>query len=227
MGKRACPAVMPVSCWLPRTESGMSLSIKRGQVRLVVEQIDLRRTARHEQVDRALGLRREVRQLQVRAGASDSANAGRELLPARRRAARHHPAGSPSLPIPAPFPFVRESAAASAAPPTPASVRRDWKIQYIEFVLVSVQRGCCFIDHPQLLRYRLVQVQHFACHHRPCRQFRSGNRCVSLLFAYADQCMRRFWIRRIVLLHLLPVNSQSTAAICRGGSCESRISLIR
>ena len=53
---------MPVSRWPLRIESGSSLPRSFGELRLVVEQVHLRRGAGLEQVDDALGLRREMRQ---------------------------------------------------------------------------------------------------------------------------------------------------------------------
>ena len=52
---------MPVSRWPWRIESGSSVAAQVGQLRLVVEQVDLRRRAGLEQVDDPLGLGGEVR----------------------------------------------------------------------------------------------------------------------------------------------------------------------
>ena len=54
-GNARCVAVMPVSRWPLRTESGSSLPRRSLELRLVVEQIELRRGAGLEQVDDALG----------------------------------------------------------------------------------------------------------------------------------------------------------------------------
>ena len=52
---------MPVMRWPMRTEAGSSVPLMLVQLRLVVEQVDLRRAARLVQVDHPLGFRREMR----------------------------------------------------------------------------------------------------------------------------------------------------------------------
>ena len=60
-GKLVCRDVMPVSRWPMRIESGSSVAAQLGQLRLVVEQVHLRRAAGLKQIDHPLGPRPEVR----------------------------------------------------------------------------------------------------------------------------------------------------------------------
>ena len=76
---------MPVSRWPCRTESGNCSPLRLSQQRLVVEQLDLRRAAGHEQVDDALGLRR-------RSGAA-AEHARAHCRAARDLSAAERPAG--------------------------------------------------------------------------------------------------------------------------------------
>ena len=55
-GKLDCDADMPVSRWPLRMDSGRSVPWKSFSLRLVIEQFHLRRAARLEQIDDALGL---------------------------------------------------------------------------------------------------------------------------------------------------------------------------
>ena len=85
--------VMPVSRWPMRTESGSSWPCMLAQLRLVVEQVDLRRAARQEQVDHPLGLGGEVqrRQRAMRAAAS----AVQERRQRQRRSSRRSAKSTP------------------------------------------------------------------------------------------------------------------------------------
>src|SRR5580698_5270039 len=67
---------------------------------------------------------------------------------------------------------------------------------------VSVQRGCCFMCLPLLLIHGLIEVQHFARHHGPRREFRRGNGRIALLLAHANKIMSRFGVGGIMFLHL-------------------------
>jgi hypothetical protein len=66
MGKRACPLVIVVRRWpCGCCPAGLCHTIGL-HLRLVVEQIHLRRPADHVQIDHALGLRRELRAWRMR-----------------------------------------------------------------------------------------------------------------------------------------------------------------
>ena len=87
---------MPVSRWPWRMESGRSSPKRCGELRLVVEQIHLRRRAGLEQVDHALGFGREIgeagqplggvrarRKQSTQCGGADAGGGAAEQLPAR------------------------------------------------------------------------------------------------------------------------------------------------
>ena len=131
--------VMPVSRWPMRMESGSSVPCRFCQLRLVVEQVDLRRRAGLEQVDDALGLRREVRQAGQAAGCrvgvlgkqrgqrrdADAGAGSAEEMPARDAVASdrifialspsHPDSGSGSPPLRIGRQFARDRASGRAA----------------------------------------------------------------------------------------------------------------
>ncbi len=97
------------------------LVVRASEIRLVVEQIDLRRAARHEQIDRPFRLRSKVRQLQLLA-ASKAGTAccplrlGRhaDALSPKRLASAAHPSTFPERPrkrrrVSTPSPFLLQA----------------------------------------------------------------------------------------------------------------------
>src|SRR5215469_17851174 len=68
----------------------------------------------------------------------------------------------------------------------------------------SLHSGCCFIEafNPYLFIHRLIQVEHFACNHRPGCQLRIRNRMDRGLFAGPYQSMSILRICGVLFLHV-------------------------
>ena len=127
------------------------------QQRLVVEQVELRRRARHEQEDDVLGLRREVRPDLLRRAPAPSAEAAGEQPLVHQRGQRQRPDAEPDV--------LEEVTAGDVAEVGSWAIHQTAGLRAFAPSRLRDRRSACVAD--VLFRQRLVQVQQRVGHQRP------------------------------------------------------------